>query len=238
MSDANRQDLTTWIAHLFESPNLLRMGHNQRSEDLNLGLGWLYYGLARLVHPRHAVVIGSFRGFVPMLVGRACQDNLERGEVTFIDPSMVDDFWMNAGEVETYFQEHGIDNIRLFRMTTQEFVETDHYRGLDEIGLLFIDGFHSAQQARIDYESFVDRLGPRAVVMFHDSMIERPSHIYGEDKPYNIEVRKFLDELKRQEDLQVFDLPYGTGLTLVRRFEPGYDEPLIEGIQGRVRADE
>ena len=53
------------------------MGHNQRAEDLNLGLGWLYYGLARLIHPKSAVVIGSYRGFVPLLLGRALRDNVE-----------------------------------------------------------------------------------------------------------------------------------------------------------------
>ena len=42
------QPLDAWIADLFRHPELLRMGHDQRSEDLNLGLGWLYYGLARV----------------------------------------------------------------------------------------------------------------------------------------------------------------------------------------------
>ena len=30
-----------WISRLFEHSELTRMGHGQRVEDLNLGLGWL-----------------------------------------------------------------------------------------------------------------------------------------------------------------------------------------------------
>ena len=30
------------MARLYANPELCRMGHNQRAEDVNLGLGWLY----------------------------------------------------------------------------------------------------------------------------------------------------------------------------------------------------
>src|SRR3954469_18532160 len=99
MATADPEDLTRWIARLFREPALLRMGHNQRADDLNLGLGGLYYALARLVHPQRAVVIGSYRGYVPLLLARASQENAEDGEVIFIDPSLVDDFWKDADRV-------------------------------------------------------------------------------------------------------------------------------------------
>jgi len=41
-----------WITRLFENTDLLRMGHCQQLEDLNLGMGWLYYGLTRLIRPK------------------------------------------------------------------------------------------------------------------------------------------------------------------------------------------
>src|SRR5262245_880449 len=96
-----------WIARLFEHPDLLRMGHAQRAADLNLGLGWLYYSLARMVRPRTAVAIGSYRGFVPLVLGKALADNLEPGEVVFIDPSFVDDFWKDAENVAAHFARFG-----------------------------------------------------------------------------------------------------------------------------------
>ena len=70
-------DLNHWIAGLFEHPDLLRMGHAQRRDDLNLGLGWLYYALGRMLRPARAVVIGSYRGFAPLVLARALSDNSE-----------------------------------------------------------------------------------------------------------------------------------------------------------------
>ena len=100
-----------WIAKLFEDPDLVRMGHLQRVEDANLGLGWLYYALARIVRPKTAVVIGSYRGFVPMVIGRALSENVEKGEVVFIDPSLADDFWKDEQRVRDHFASYGIENI-------------------------------------------------------------------------------------------------------------------------------
>ena len=111
-----------WIARLLEHPDLLRMGHSQSAADENLGLGWLYYAFGRILRSRRAVVIGSWRGFAPLVIGKALQDNLEPGEVIFIDPSFVDDFWTDVERVREYFQSFGVKNIRHFRMTTQEFV--------------------------------------------------------------------------------------------------------------------
>ena len=70
------------------------MGHSQSPEDRNLGLGWLYYALGRTLRPKVAVVIGSWRGFVPLVIGKALQDNQIPGELIFIDPSLADDFWI------------------------------------------------------------------------------------------------------------------------------------------------
>ena len=221
------EDLTGWIAQLYEDPELLRMGHNQRADDLNLGLGWLYYGLARILRPRHVVVIGSYRGFVPLVLAKGLSDNLEPGEVTFVDPSLVDDFWKDQRTVDEYLRDLGVDNLRHHLTTTQEFVETAAYRELEQIGLVFIDGHHSAEQARFDYRAFGDRLAPRGIVLFHDSMIRRPSNMYGIEGRYDIRVKDFVDELKCDPGLQVFDLPFGTGLTLVRKLDGAAAEPLL-----------
>ncbi|HMM35295.1 MAG TPA: class I SAM-dependent methyltransferase [Thermoanaerobaculia bacterium] len=225
-------DLGPWIERLFEEPALLSMGHNQRIEDASLGLGWVYYALCRLVRPRNAVVIGSYRGFVPLVVGRAFQDNLEEGRVTFVDPSMVDGFWTDPASVRAHFERFGVSNVRHFRMTTQEFVGTEEYAGLGEIGLLFVDGYHTAEQARFDWEAFEAHLGPWGLALFHDSLVLRESAIYGADRVYRMTVKELMDELRLDPALQVLDLPFGTGLTLVRK---AGGAPLLEGRQERPR---
>jgi predicted O-methyltransferase YrrM len=208
-----------WIQTLFESKNLLQMGHHQRAEDANLGLGWLYYSLARILRPSRVVVIGSFRGFVPIVFSKALADNSEGGQVLFIDPSLVDDFWKDPSAVHKYFEDLGASNIEHFQMTTQQFVMTEKYRSLGEVGIVFVDGYHSEEQARFDYEAFQGCLSPEGLVLFHDSVRVRTSRMYGPDRLYEHRVKCFIDTLKNNSSLQVFDLPFGDGITLVRRAE-------------------
>jgi predicted O-methyltransferase YrrM len=208
-----------FIARLFENPELLRMGHAQRLQDLNLGLGWLYYALGRVLRPKCAVVIGSYRGFVPLVLGKALSDNGEGGEVIFIDPSHVDDFWKDRRRVSEYFAGLGITNIRHFLMTTQEFVKSEAYRALNSVGLVFVDGYHTEQQVRFDYESFRELLEPNGVMLFHDSARIRSTRIYGPGKEYEHRVKSFVDGLKQDARLELFDLPFGAGVTLLRKIE-------------------
>jgi len=209
--------MNEWINTLFENPDLLRMGHLQRAEDANLGLGWLYYALARILRPSNVVVIGSFRGFVPLIFGKALADNCERGEVWFIDPSFVDDFWKDAAAVRAFFASFNVRNIRHFLMTTQEFVASDDYQTLADVGIVFVDGYHSEEQARFDYRVFRSKLSSESIVVFHDSVRVRTSCMYGPDHPYEHRVKCLIEELKNDSGLQVFDLPFGDGVTLVRR---------------------
>lgn len=206
-----------WIAALLADPALCAMGHGQRAEDANLGLGWVYYALARALRPQRVVVIGSWRGFVPLVFGKALADNLEGGEVTFIDPSLVDDFWRDPAAVAAHFARFGVSNVRHHCMSTQQFTASADYAQLPEIGLLFVDGLHTHEQAQFDHEAFAGKLGPGAIVCFHDSLRVRRSRIYGEDKVYEHRVRDYMEVLRRDPALELFDLPLADGLTLLRR---------------------
>jgi predicted O-methyltransferase YrrM len=206
-----------WIARLFEDPDLLDMGHAQRAEDRNLGMGWLYYGLVRLIRPRLSVVIGSWRGFVPLLLGRAHADNLEGGEVWFIDPSLADGHWRDATKVRAWFEARGVSNVRHFLMTTQEFAQSEARRTMGEVGLLFVDGYHTAEQARFDHEAFADRMAPGSITCFHDSISTGTSGVYGPERAYTRTVRDYMLALAADPRWQVIDLPFEFGLSLVRR---------------------
>jgi predicted O-methyltransferase YrrM len=209
--------LDDWIAQLFADPQLLRMGHAQRKADLNLGLGWLYYALGRILRPTTAVVIGSFRGFAPMVIARALADNAEGAQVHFVDPSLVDDFWKHEAAVRDYFASYGVTNIVHHRHTTQEFITTDAYRQLEPPGLVMVDGYHTAEQARFDFAAFADKLAPQGVILLHDSIWRMESPMYGPGREYVRDVVDFVAELKTDSAWQVFDLPFGEGLSLARR---------------------
>jgi len=196
---------------------MLRMGHGQSKNDLNLGLGWIYYGFARAFRPKKAVVIGSFRGFTPSVIARALSENEEKGSVVFIDPSLVDNFWKNPDSVQEHFINLETPNVTHYRHTTQEFVETDAYRQLDEIGFLMVDGLHTAEQARFDYLSFLPKLTDDAVVFFHDSVTTKKSRIYGKDNSYHYSVSDFMKRLENTNGVDVVNLPMiGHGLSIVR----------------------
>jgi hypothetical protein len=216
-STANSSTLDGWIGRLFEEPELLQMGHCQRLEDQNLGLGWLYYGFARLIRPQTIVSIGSWRGFVPLVFGKALADNAEEGRVVFIDPSLVDDFWKDPAAVRRHFAAHDLTNVQHFRMTTQEFVQSDAYRSLGDVGIVMVDGYHTAEQARFDYDAFVRFVPSHGVTMLHDSLDLNTVKLYGPDRAYQRTVKYFVDQLKADSALQVIDLPFAKGLTLVRK---------------------
>lgn len=205
-----------WIKNLFDDPEMAAMGHGQTAPDLNLGLGWIYYGLARAIRPQTAVVIGSYRGFVPLVLGKALQDN-GSGEVLFIDPSLVDDFWKCPDCIQAHFSRFDVGNIRHHLSTTQEFVQSASYAALDNIGILFVDGYHTAEFAKFDHQAFESKMAEDGVTLFHDSVRERVSRIYGENKPYTHSVCRYVDELRRSPTYEVLSFPQSDGLTLVKR---------------------
>lgn len=210
------RELTTWIQLLLDDPALRRMGHAQRLEDLNLGLGWIYYGLVRVARPQRIVVIGSYRGFTPLVFARALADNGEGGRVTFIDPSMVDDFWCDPERVQAHFAAYGINNIDHFCLTTQEFAQSAALEELGEVDILLVDGYHSEEQARFDHQTFAQQLGSRGYALFHDAVHDRLTHIYGSDKPYRHTVHHYMDALRRDPEWEVLTLPFDSGLCMVR----------------------
>ncbi len=216
----NVKTMDEWIAHLFQNNDLLRMGHCQQREGLNLGMGWLYYGLTRLFRPQKVVVIGSWRGFTPLVFSKALADNAEGGSVYFIDPSLADDFWKEGEKVRAYFQGYGAENIQHFLMTTQEFTESEVYQSLDDVGMVFIDGLHTEEQARFDFEAFEGKIFNKGLFLFHDSLSTakvKSQDLYSPELHYERRVKFFIDTLKQKPDFQVFDLPFAKGLTMVRK---------------------
>lgn len=205
-----------FIRRLFSDPQMLRMGHAQRGPDLNLGLGWIYYGLARVIRPQVAVVIGSYRGFVPAVLGRALADNGEHGKVLFIDPSLADDFWQDPAGVQAHFEALGVGNVHHYLQRTQDFVATADYAALGTVGLVMVDGYHTAEQARFDYLAFLPKLSADGAVIFHDTLRERTSTFYGTERAYGHTVCRLIDRLRSVSGVEVLSLPFGAGATLVR----------------------
>ncbi len=177
----------------------------------NIGLGWLYYSFARLYKPKIAVMIGLGRGFLPILIAKGMKDNDIDCKAYFIDPSLDDDFWKDTQKTKEWFNSFDVGNIiQHYLFTTQEFVNTDVYKGIDSIDLLCIDASHFYEFVKFDWGAFKDKLLENALILFHDT-ISRSKN------PKWSGPRKVLLEILKDMELQSFDFKFGAGLTIVQK---------------------
>ncbi len=204
--------ISSLIERISTNNDLWGMGHNQNHEDLDIGLGWLYYGITRSLRPSVVVIIGSWRGFVPLIIGQAIQENCS-GKILFIDPSFVDDQWTN--DVDAYFASYGVNCIHHYLMTSQEFIESPGFKDLVVV-MLFIDGMHTYEQCKFEFESFSHLLSHDSVVLMHDSSSKIKSSMYGTENEYEHTVWKFLKELRQRNDFDIIEFPIDQGIAIIK----------------------
>jgi len=179
----------------------------QNSTVDNLGLGWMYYSLVRIIRPKFVVAIGSCRGFMPLCAARAAQDN-EYGKVIFVDPSLsyiteCKDFWSDPDKVNDWFANFELtDWIMHLKETSEEAVpHVKKIIGKAKLGLVIIDGWHSYEQSLQDFEEYSKLTD--GFVLFHDP-IEKDRG-----------VRYTIDVLKKR-GYQLITLGYDGGLSMVK----------------------
>lgn len=197
------------------------VSHNENLENLDLGFGWLYYGLTKVIKPDLAVCIGSRRGFVPLLIGLAMKSN-KKGKVFLIDPGYDkrlegeramsgEGFWRNSSEVQQLLQSFGLTGVIDVRvMTSGEAYAT--CPDLVDIDLLFIDGDHTEAGVRFDFESFGSRLRPGGFILFHDCFY-----------PF-LGVYRVVQELFNNPLWEVILFPFEPGLAFARLRNPNEEK--------------
>lgn len=162
--------------------------------EQNLGLGYLYYGLARAMRPRKTVVVGSKAGFAPLCFALGMADNsgswisridcaevstLDRpGTLDFIDPSYSKaagdpghshgiGYWSSPEVAESLWREFGVAHVAThFKQTSADYIANlpDDFT----IDLLYIDGDHSYEGILHDFMAFLPYLGGDSLVLAHD----------------------------------------------------------------------
>lgn len=202
------------------------LGHHESPGDLNLGFGFLYYALARMLRPRHVVVIGSGFGFSVVCLGLALKDN-GRGRLSFVDPSysvLADGpfktvggtaQWDDPQKVRRHFARFGLDGlVTHYRMRSDEFFDGYSELDLPEIDIAFIDGSHAYKDVRHDFVSTLAHAPRNAYVLLHDS------NIYLREMLRHSGVKRWLKSLGRQKDLfELVDFPFASGVAIVRVLE-------------------
>ena len=166
--------------------------------DFHSGLGdsaYLLYGLARALKPQVAVEIGSARGKSACYVGRALKEN-GSGRLFAIDPHARTN-WNDEDSIDTLGEMRR--NIRAFGIEKQveiirDVSEKAAARWMLPIDLLFIDGDHSYDGVKRDWELFMPHVSPFGLVVFHDTLWDLQP-----DSPYSradMGVPAFVEELR------------------------------------------
>ena len=194
--------------------------------DFQSGLGdsaWLLYGLARSLKPKVCVEIGSARGKSACAVGLALRRN-GGGKLYAIDPHRITN-WNDTNSVDSLaiitenLRKAGVtEQVEIVRQTSGAAA-----KGWDKkIDLIFIDGDHSYEGVKADWDLFLPHLNEFGVVVFHDTLWElRPDpNIARAD----MGVPRFVDDL-RAAGYPVITIDQNFGVSLV--------QPKIGGVKLR-----
>jgi hypothetical protein len=207
------------------------LGHHENAGNLNLGFGFLYYGLVRSLRPKHVVIIGSGFGFSVVCLGLGVKDN-GVGRVSFVDPSYSllrdgpfktvggNGKWDDPERVRTHFGRFGVDGIvSHYRMISEEFFRGYEEFELPPIDLAFIDGNHSFKNVRSDFLEVLERSHKNTYVFLHDS------NIYVRELLRHSGVKRWLKILKKKKELfEIINFPFASGVALVRIVKDGIKE--------------
>jgi predicted O-methyltransferase YrrM len=201
------------------------LGRFAHRADWRSGLGeslYTLYGIARTLRPACIVEIGSARGRSTCALALACRQN-NSGRVFAIDPH-TPTAWSDTGaETNTYeflrekLQRYGLqDYCEIIRSTSQEALAN----WTRKIDMAFIDGDHTYEGVKTDFELCRPHLTEHALVVFHDTIWEH--RLDDPNTRPNIGVPRFLEELKQggYQSVTLFSPP---GLSIVQARPGGFD---------------
>jgi len=190
-------------------------GHAIDKKRGNLGYGFIHYAFIRNLRPKKVLCVGSGYGFIPAICALACKDN-QFGQVDFVDAGYDQKnsknwggigFWLKNNP-QRHFSLLGLDRwIKAFIMTSLEFNQKD---SSNKYGYIYIDGDHSYEGVKKDFELFWPQLEKGGLMVFHDAEVKN----WG--KLNNFGVWKFWQELKVGPKI-IFPLPKESGLGIVQK---------------------
>jgi hypothetical protein len=204
------------------------LGHCEESANLNLGFGFVYYGLVRALRPKHILVIGSGYGFSVVCLALGLKDN-EAGTLTFVDPSyslLRDgpiktvggvDFWSDPGHVREHFARFGVDQIVTHhKLTSEQFFQSYGDLDLPRVDMAFIDGNHSFDHVHHDVIQTLQHCRKNAYFLLHDT------NIYIREFLRHAGVKRWLRKRagRHKAAFEYVDFPFASGVALLRVLRP------------------
>ena len=204
------------------------LGHCEVSADLNLGFGFVYYGLVRALRPEHVVVIGSGYGFSVVCLALGLKDN-RAGQLSFVDPSYSlfsngpaqtiggVNFWRDPEHVREHFARFGVENIVThYKHTSEGFFGQYEEFHLPAIDVAFIDGNHSYAHVQGDVAAILQRSHRSTYLLLHDT------NIYIREFLRHAGVKRWLRSKanRHKAAFEYVDFPFASGVAVLRVLEP------------------
>lgn len=205
--------------------NVIRQGLLYAGLDnitLQSGLGdssYILYGLVKSAKPGVVVEIGSARGRSTCFMGLALKQN-GSGKLYAIDPHTKTD-WNDEDSIDTY--DTLVENIRNLKLQDQVEIlrQTSDEAARDwdvPIDILFIDGDHSYDGAKRDWNLFSPFVQQFGCVIFHDTLWDlKPDPRYA--RP-DMGVPRLVEEL-RESGYPVITIDRDFGVSLVQPVRHG-----------------
>lgn len=176
----------------------------------NLGFGLVHYSIIRNLRPERVLVVGSQKGYVPAICALACKDE-RKGHVDFVDAGyqgLETKAWGGLGIWKTatsdYWKPLGVE-----KYITIHNVETKDFKP-QKYDYIYIDGDHSYEGVKTDYELFWKCLNPNGMMSFHDILVDKDTTEYG---PCG--VKKFWNEIV-QKHKQYIEYNFEVGLGILQ----------------------
>src|SRR5262249_32147717 len=146
--------------------------HNAASASL--GFGAIHYGFVVNLRPRRVLAIGSRHGYIPAVIALALKFN-GGGTLDFVDANYSDSahgFDTAYGGVGNW---EGDARQRFAPFDLSEHVQVHVKRSVDffaactaTYGYIYLDGNHSYEGLRYDFEQSVARAEAGAIIALHD----------------------------------------------------------------------
>ena len=202
-------------------PECMRVGFSPRHKSFSAWVDHAPFGfdLIAELKPSLFVELGSWQGFSFFVF---CQSVKAHGLDTIcyaVDTWQGDE--QSGGLAADILEEvslHARDNYRGFTYFIQStFEEAADQFSQDSIELLHIDGLHTYEAVKQDFDTWYPKVAPGGIILFHDIAGRRPG--FG--------AWKFWEELAPQHDS--FSFHHGHGLGVLRKAggQPAADDTLL-----------
>jgi hypothetical protein len=185
------------------------------------------YELMRALKPRIFVELGVWKGESYFTFCQSAAEHMMRTRCYGIDTWRGDvHMGEHDPEIATEVAKYNWRYSSFSELKPMTFMEALPEFADGSIDLLHIDGAHTYEDVKHDFESWLPKLSPHGVILFHDVMV----------RDYGCGVWKLWDEIARPKRSFVFEFGYGLGVW-TKQALTGKDPELLRRLFGANAAE-